>query len=211
MAPSITIYWSDISDTSCALSEGCVSGVGRRLLYTFDTFVHNIGHGDLIGPNIGKNPQLFTWASCHQHYHFDKFARFYIRNITTNDIVIPGAKLSYCMEDTQQYFQGPSVPCNPQYGCLDQGIPRGRSDLYPGSLDCQWLDITDLEKKSCWYTYEVCTNIGRSIYEENYDNNCVSFPLYIPTVPINFTSILTYQRAKEIDNADSFYPGCKPN
>lgn len=59
----------------------------------------------------------------------------------------------------------------------------GRSDNYPASLDCQWLDITDLQPKNSWYTYEVCTNIGRTLFEMTFDNNCVSFPVYIADVP----------------------------
>ena len=72
------------------------------------------------------------------------------------------------MEDVEIYMFGPDTPCNPQFDCLHQGIPRGRSDNYPSSLDCQWLDITDLfnqEKLNCWFQYEVCTNIGRTIFE----------------------------------------------
>ena len=86
------------------------------------------------------------------------------------------------------------------------GIPRGRTDLYAASLDCQWIDITDI-KPGCWYTYTVCTNIGRSIFEMSFDNNCLSMPLYIPTV--GATEVLTYADALARDSAKSFQPGCK--
>lgn len=207
--PSMNFFWRNFDTTSCAISEGCVRGTGSRLLFTFDTFVHNVGHGDLVGPEIGKNPQLFEWANCHQHYHFQKFARFYLNNITTHQPVISGAKLAYCMEDSKRYFSGPTVPCDPQFDCLSQGIPRGRTDLYPGSLDCQWVDITDGIKPGCWYEKEVCTNIGRSIYENSYENNCVRYPVYVPTIPVGYQGVLQYRDAIVADNAQSFYPGCK--
>ncbi len=175
--------WTDFPETSCAIAEGCVLGSGRRLLLRFDTRVHNVGTSGFVGPNIGKNPQLFTWAGCHQHYHFGDFARFAVYNLTSEVLVMPGAKLSYCMEDAEQYSTGSDVSCSPQFDCTDQGIPRGRTDNYPASLDCQWLDITDLPVKDAWYTYEVCTNIGRTLFEMTFDNNCVRFPVYIPAIP----------------------------
>lgn len=207
--PSMNFLWREFGTSSCAISEGCVRGTGARLLFTFDTFVHNIGHGDLIGPTITKNPNLFEWANCHQHYHFQKFARFYLNNITTHEHVLVGAKLSYCMEDSKRYFSGPDIPCNPQFDCVTQGIPRGRTDLYPGSIDCQWIDITDGVKLGCWYEKQVCTNIGRSIYEDSYENNCVTYPIYIPRITPGFPGVVQYYDAIVADNAMSFFPGCK--
>jgi hypothetical protein len=175
-------------------------------MMSFDTFVHNIGSGDLIGPAIDRSPDLFTWASCHQHYHFEKFARFNLLSIDGTQTKLAGSKLAYCMEDVAQHLFGSEILCDPQYDCTTQGIPRGRSDLYPASLDCQWLDITNLAPKNCWYTYEVCTNIGRTIMEASYDNNCVRFPLYVPEVAPG--TRITYAEALQRDNASSF-SGCK--
>lgn len=208
MVANIGFQYMDFPESSCALSEKCVTGSGRRLLMMFDTYVHNIGAADFYGPNIQKNPNLFTWASCHQHYHFEKFARFNLYSADGKELRTPGAKLSYCMEDTTQYFFGPQVPCTPQFSCTSQGIPRGRSDLYPASIDCQWLDITDLQYQGCWHLYEVCTNVGRSIFEGSYENNCVSFPLYIPHIPEDLTGILKYTDVLRLVNPTSFYPGC---
>lgn len=205
---STVYFWSQFDDTSCSVAEQCVGGTGQRYLMTFDTLVHNIGNGDLIGPTIIKNPDLFIWASCHQHYHFDKFARFNLYSFDGKEVVLLGAKLAYCMEDAIRYFDGSDIVCDPQYDCLTQGIPRGRSDLYPASLDCQWLDITNVRKK-CWYTYEVCTNIGRTLFESTFENNCVRFPIYVPDNVVG-GSPLTLDQAMQRDNALSFYGGCAP-
>lgn len=86
-----------------------------------------------------------------------------------------------------------------------------RTDLYDNTLDCQWLDITDFAYKGCWVTYEVCTNLGRTIFEATYDNNCIRFPVYVPNVYPDKTSTeaWTYSQALAAENPNSFYPGCK--
>lgn len=55
---------------------------------------------------------------------------------------------------------------------------------------------------------ETCTNIGRTIFEMTYDNNCVRFPVYIPAnYPTDVN--LNYNQAVASEGASSFYPGCK--
>lgn len=165
-----TIYFQNLEfpSTSCAALEGCVSGYGKRLLMRFDTRVHNVGTATFYGPDIVKNPQLFEWGACHQHYHFQNFARF---KLFTNNgtLVLPGAKLSYCMEDSEQYGNGTTIPCTTQFNCDKQGIPRMRTDLYAGSLDCQWLDITDLPK-GCWMVRDSEPYFIQDADTETYNN-----------------------------------------
>jgi len=205
--PSIYFMWQSFLNTSCAFGEGCVTGSGDRLLMRFDTRVHNIGTAGFAAPPPDENPQLFEWAPCHQHYHYKGFARFAIRD-ENGKVLVPGAKLSYCMEDSEQALFGSDIPCDQQYDCSSQGISRGRTDNYPASLDCQWLDITDMPNKNCWYTYEVCTNLARNIIEMNYDNNCISFPVYIPDIT-DKDVIADYDDILKEHKANSFFPGCK--
>lgn len=208
MLPTTFFQWMSFGETACAVLEGCVNGPGARLLMRFDTRVHNVGTADFVGPKIGRNPDMFMWSPCHQHYHFEKFARFNLYK--DGALAVPGAKLSYCMEDAEAYHTGSTIPCSPSFDCLDQGIPRGRTDNYPGTIDCQWLDITDLPAsgRGCWYTYEVCTNIGRTIMEMDFDNNCQRFPIYVPR-DVDPARTLSYAAAVQRDNAMSVYPnGC---
>ena len=202
--------WNEFGEESCALAEQCVRGPGRRLLMRFGTIVHNIGSGDLVAPKIATHPDLFKWGSCHQHYHYQSFAAFAISNISTNALVLQGAKQAFCMVDDEQYFKGPSIACEGAFDCINQGIKRGRSDNYVSELDCQWLDLTDEVRTGCWYKYQVCTNVGRTIYEGNYENNCVNFDVYIPKLNSTLTTIVSYANGIATDNALSFYPGCKP-
>ena len=89
-----------------------------------------------------------------------------------------GQKLAYCMEDTVQVMPGPNVSCHKQYDCSDQGIQAGWSDLYGNSLDCQWLDITDVPAGA--YSLEVTVNPTRAFPEETFDNNTTTIPVTIP-------------------------------
>lgn len=73
--------------------------------------------------------------------------------------VADGHKASFCLEDNQCL---PDV--EPVYACAnygDQGISVNCSDIYRHNIDCQWIDISELEpgvyhfKVSFIYT---CTN-----------------------------------------------------
>ena len=60
----------------------------------------------------------------------------------------------------------------------DQGIQAGWSDLYGNTLDCQWLDITDLPAGD--YQLKVSLNPSREIQEVTFDNNTAVVPVKIP-------------------------------
>jgi hypothetical protein len=82
------------------------------------------------------------------------------------------------MEDTQRVVDGPSVQCSKQFNCEEQGIQRGWSDLYGNTLDCQWLDITDVPPGD--YRIQVTLNPSRALQEVTLDNNIASVPVTIP-------------------------------
>ena len=47
-----------------------------------------------------------------------------------------------------------------EYDCSNQGIQAGWSDLYGNSLDCQWLDVTDVPPGD--YFLAALTDLDRS-------------------------------------------------
>ena len=49
---------------------------------------------------------------------------------------------SFCLEDNRCQGVEPRYDCE-NYG--EQGITAGCQDIYYNNIDCQWIDITDLE------------------------------------------------------------------
>jgi hypothetical protein len=164
-------------DASCAVVEGCVGGEGERRLLRFSVEAVNQGLVTLTVPPPADRPDLFQFSPCHGHFHFDGFAEYALLDLE-GEVVVPGRKQAYCMEDTVQVLEGPNVPCNKLYSCDEQGIQPGWSDLYGNALDCQWLDITDVEPGD--YQLTVTVNPNRAFEEMSFDNNTTTVPVTIP-------------------------------
>ena len=72
----------------------------------------------------------------------ETFSHFEILDFSGRRMV-EGHKASFCLEDNHcQGRSGPRYDCE-NYG--QQGISAGCSDIYYNNIDCQWIDITDLE------------------------------------------------------------------
>ena len=156
----------------CAVQEGCVQAGTRRLL-RFRTESWNVGAADIVLGNPVGNP-LFHYHTCHMHYHFDGFADY--RLVGPSGTVAAGFKASFCLNDTYRF--DPSA--NPQavYNCSNQGIQKGWADVYAATLDCQWIDVTDVPPGH--YTLELEVNPDRLLTEADYSNNVASVTFDIP-------------------------------
>ncbi|MBK8900168.1 MAG: hypothetical protein IPM53_03205 [Anaerolineaceae bacterium] len=127
---------------SCALAEGCVNGSGWRRLLQFDATAHNLGAVALdIGPIVAENPltNMLEYNSCHDHFHFQNYGEFQLGS--TNQ----PSKQAFCVESTSRLSNNELTPLTHPYTCTFQGIQAGWVDEYGAGLDCQWIDITDLE------------------------------------------------------------------
>jgi len=163
--------------SSCAWYERCIGGYGLRRLLRFNGVALNQGFGTFQPPDPKTRPDLFQYSSCHNHYHFQGFALYELLN-SENVVVGFGRKQGYCMEDSLPILQRPDVPCLKQHDCGFQGISAGWADAYGTSLDCQWIDITDLPSGN--YSLRITVNPDRIINELSYENNAGSAIVFIP-------------------------------
>ncbi len=84
---------------------------------------------------------------------FQVFAHFDILDHLGNR-VSEGHKASFCLEDNDC-----DSGVEPKYDCEnygDQGISPGCKDIYYANIDCQWLDVTDLDLGT--YTFKLSIN-----------------------------------------------------
>ena len=137
----------------CAMEENCLASeayrerqenpywqqLTRRLL-RFTTAIENIGTADF---KPFRHKAAWQWHACHQHFHsMETFSHFEILDFSGRRMV-EGHKASFCLEDNQcRGGAGPHYDCE-NYG--EQGISAGCRDIYYNNIDCQWIDITDLE------------------------------------------------------------------
>ncbi|MCB8937640.1 MAG: hypothetical protein H6654_11680 [Ardenticatenaceae bacterium] len=151
-APDLLVVGSDLANNriiyryfpsnACALAEGCVNGSGWRRLLQFDATAHNLGAAALdIGPVVAENPltNMFQYNSCHAHFHFQNYGEFQLGSASQP------SKQAFCVESTSRFSNNELSPLTHDFSCNNQGIQAGWVDEYGAGLDCQWIDITDLE------------------------------------------------------------------
>lgn len=88
--------------------------------------------------------------------------------------VAEGHKASFCLEDNQCL---PGI--KPRYACAnygDQGISVNCSDIYKYTVDCQWIDISDIEPGT--YTLKVAVNPEFKVPEITFENNAALCQFY---------------------------------
>jgi hypothetical protein len=176
LASEIVFETRSFDQASCAVFEGCVGGMGERRLLRFTVLSANQGRGEFKPPQPSERPDLFEYSPCHGHYHFKGFAQYALLDMDGN-VVAPGHKQAYCLIDSEQIMQGPTIACEPQYSCDNQGLQAGWGDTYSADLDCQWVDITGVPPGE--YRLQVTLNPDHLFDEVSYDNNTGSVPVTV--------------------------------
>jgi len=164
---------------SCTLLEGCTLAAGERQLMRFETSGVNQGLVSTFDVDEADY-RINKFSQCHQHTHIKEFAEIVLLDPATNLAQTTGYKLGFCISDSEPFMTGADVPCEIRYDCDDQGVQFGWTDEYPSDLDCQWLDITSVARDK-WYFFRQCINFGRVVVESTYENNCVLFPVWVPS------------------------------
>lgn len=171
LASTMSIEYLDVPEGSCLIAEGCVRGSGTRKLLRFGTRIGNIGNMDLdIGatPETGVSTDFWTWDNCHGHHHYADYAAYDLFDVAADEMIPIGSKTGFCVMDIGVYDTSITTACT-GYNCGHQGISAGCQDTYSPSLQCQWIDVTDVDDGT--YDVIVTTNPVGNIEELNYDNN----------------------------------------
>lgn len=164
------------------VAEGCAESASNANLLRFGVRSWNVGTSDLyLGdpqcPDCLTHPLEacvhpdFTCSPSqgHNHAHYGNYARYELLDATSQAVVV-GHKQGFCLMDTHC--------ASPVYTCENQGLSMGCYDLYPSSVGCQYLDITDVLPGN--YTLRVTMDPFGRIDELDETNNVVSMPVTIP-------------------------------
>lgn len=215
LSSGIGVELQTFAPAACELQSAdlCVGGPGGRKVLRFSVLAANIGDQDLVvgNPLADPNEQLpndggpkWIFSACHNHYHFQTFARYELRPHGESTPVLTGQKRSFCVEDTRRTTatSSPKYCCNPGPACPDtiQGVQVGWGDLYPSNLPCQWIDITDGPTPGTDLApgaYDLCVllNTGGYLDEQPQDNDTTCVPVTIDA-PLRPAPSLKVQRPK---------------
>ncbi|XP_040349158.1 lysyl oxidase homolog 1 [Herpailurus yagouaroundi] len=159
----------------CAAEEKCLASTAYtpeatdydvRVLLRFPQRVKNQGAADFL-PHRPRH--AWEWHSCHQHYHsMDEFSHYDLLDAATGKKVAEGHKASFCLEDSTCDFGNLK-----RYACTShtQGLSPGCYDTYNADIDCQWIDITDVQPGN--YVLKVHVNPKYIVLESDFTNNVV--------------------------------------
>ncbi len=126
------------NNDACLIQEGCVAGYGTREVIRFTTHIKNIGESDYFIGAPQANDQ-WEWDPCHNHWHYEGYAEYVMYDMDDGTELPIGFKNGFCVMDLECSDGGTA-----QYNCGNQGISNQCGDIYDASLQCQWIDITDL-------------------------------------------------------------------
>jgi len=176
LASSMYLSSMSVPANDCRVEENCLNGYGLRDILRFTTHIKNIGNLDYYIGSPSANPDQFDFQNCHNHTHYKGYAEYRLYDMQGNLIPI-GFKNGFCVMDLE--CSGGGVG---QYGCSTMGISHGCGDIYSSGLDCQWIDITDVD--TGLYTFVNTTNwdndpdaLGHT--ELNMMNNWAQVCIYI--------------------------------
>lgn len=171
---SIKVESHTLWELKCSYEERCLAPIvdkyfdvdnsKKRHLLKFTSRILNKG---AVSFRPFSDKSDWQWHQCHDHYHsMETFAQYDIID-WRGYRVADGHKASFCLEDSE---------CEPGfkkvYNCTDkgdQGISQNCADNYKNTIDCQWIDITELQEGN--YSIRVHVNPTQYVAESDWLNN----------------------------------------
>ncbi len=167
------LYYSVLLDTitnndECYIEEGCLTGMGLRDIVRFETAIENVGDADYVIGVPSDNPDAFSNDNCHEHWHQLGYAE-YLLYAGAGEPQPIGFKNGFCVLDLFCPDQD-----DVKYHCGYMGLSAGCKDIYDITIDCQWIDVTDVPDGD--YTLVARINWTEQLdlrgkSESNYENN----------------------------------------
>ena len=195
-----SMFVDNLNNTDpCTINEGCLRGFGDREIIRFTTHIKNIGNSDYYIGTPSANPSQFVWDNCHSHNHYVGYAEYILYDEDNFSTPI-GFKNGFCVMDLECDSGGAMT-----YGCGNMGISYDCGDYYGYYLDCQWIDITEVDTGR--YVLVTRVNWDQSPdalgqYETSYENNWGQACFHLDRDPITGAPSIT------LDTACSPYLDC---
>lgn len=181
--------------------EPIIWGDRDLLVMKFTGYVTNAGPGplDIFGnpqeamyqrawngtdwENVGQPLVQFENSDGHNHFHLMEIMRYSLWNEDKSAQVAPGAKIGFCLLDSESLGTTSAAPVygqvdecranNPGATDLHMGISAGYRDEYHAGISLQWIDVSELRPGIYWLAAE-SDPFGR-IVEANEGNNGITF------------------------------------
>lgn len=189
-----SIYYQTRNNTSsCYINEGCMNGYGTREIIRFTTHIKNIGNQDYFIGSPSSSSGQFEWDGCHGHYHYEGYAEYLLYDQDGAAIPI-GFKNGFCVLDLECEDGGTA-----KYSCGNMGISAQCGDIYESSLNCQWIDITN-----------VPAGIYTLVVRVNWDNSPDKLGRYETTISNNWAQVCIQITRNGSNTSVSVVSGCSP-
>lgn len=201
---------------------------GTRLLLRFDGSVYNAGpgpleawhgsdgttfqrifkeNGEISRDDTSRHPRIYYEnADGHQHWHFNRAARYSLWNASRTAEVAPAMKVGFCLEDGVKVdgwaADSPYYPvgghggemnfCKPGQTASDtvvqEGVSPGWRDQYGWGLSLQYVDLTNVQPGSYWMNTQVDPDNQVIETDENNPSAFSPEPIVVPgylSTPVN--------------------------
>lgn len=173
------VDFRNVNEGDRELEAGCFKGAGQRRVLQWDSIIENVGTADLVVGDTDLHRPVYTDAVGLNQLEFFGWTRSFLIN-AAGDVVAEGHKGSFCMIDLAlaEGFSQDEVDAK-FFNCGDgQGISVGVGDVYSQNLECQFIDITDLQETGD-FTLRVETNFTKQLPESDYTNNAQDYTVTI--------------------------------